>query len=135
MKTCYIALGSNLGNRRKNIRSAVEELKKIKKVKVLKISSLIKTKAQGGPKNQPDFINAALKIKTSLSPLALLKKLKKIEKKLGRIEAVRNGPRIIDLDILLYADRIIKTSQLIIPHTAMFERQFVIRPLVEVICG
>jgi len=91
------------------------------------------TKAQGGPKNQPNFLNCALKIKTSLSPLKLLKYLKTIEKSLGRGKAVRNGPRIIDLDILLYGERVIKAKELIIPHPRLFKRDFVIKPLAEVI--
>jgi len=134
MTTCYISLGSNLGNKRKNIESAIKELKKIKSTKLLKTSSLIKTKAQGGPKGQPDFFNGALKIKTGLLPGALLKKLKTVEKNLGRVKTMRNGPRIIDLDILLYGDKIIKTKKLNIPHPRMFKRDFVTRPLREIIC-
>ncbi|MBN2830729.1 MAG: 2-amino-4-hydroxy-6-hydroxymethyldihydropteridine diphosphokinase [Candidatus Omnitrophica bacterium] len=134
MVICYLGVGSNLGNRRRNINKAIKELRKIKGIKVLKISSLINTKAQGGPKDQPDFINGALKIKTSFSPSALLKELKIVEKNLGRAKTVRNGPRAIDLDILLYTDRIIKTKRLIIPHPRMFIRDFVVTPLSEVIC-
>ncbi|MCX5707190.1 MAG: 2-amino-4-hydroxy-6-hydroxymethyldihydropteridine diphosphokinase, partial [Candidatus Omnitrophica bacterium] len=83
----------------------------------------------------PKFLNGCLKVKTELLPLTFLKKLKKIEKELGRVKTVRNGPRPLDLDILLYADRIIKSRKLTIPHPRMFKRDFVIKPLAEVICG
>lgn len=130
MAKCFIGIGSNLGNREKNIRSAIEFLKKVK-IKVLKESRLISTKPVGGPK-QGKFLNAVLKVETKLSPLNLLKTLKAIEEKLGRVETIKNGPRTIDLDILLYEDRIIKTPQLTIPHPRMHKRNFVLKPLTEI---
>ncbi len=123
-----------MGNRRKNINLAINELKRIKDIKVLKVSSLINTKAQGGPKGQPDFLNGALKIKTRIAAHTLLKIIKFIESRLGRVRTVRNGPRIIDIDILLYSDRIIRRSDLVVPHPRMFGRDFVIKPLLEVLC-
>ncbi|MDD4953730.1 MAG: 2-amino-4-hydroxy-6-hydroxymethyldihydropteridine diphosphokinase [Candidatus Omnitrophica bacterium] len=132
MFICYLGIGSNLGQRRENIELAVKKINSLKSTKVIKLSGIIETKPQGGPP-QPKFLNAALKIKTGLAPLTLLKKLKNIEQELGRIKTVRNGPRAIDLDILLYADKIIKRKELIVPHPRMFERDFVIRPLSEVI--
>ena len=101
MVICYIGVGSNLGDRVKNIKSAIKEIGALKRTKVMKASKLIETKPVGGLKLQPKFLNAALKIKTSLFPVALLKNLKIIEKQLGRVKTVRNGPRTIDLDILL----------------------------------
>lgn len=130
----YLALGSNLGNRRGNIKKAIQKINLLPKTKVFKQSKLIYTDPVGGPENQQKFLNAALKIQTALSPLTLLKSLKKIEKDLGREKTRRNGPRKIDLDILLYADKIIKKKDLIIPHPRMFKRDFVISPLSEVIC-
>ena len=132
MVTCYLGIGSNLGNRRTNIKKALEYLNKIRGVKVEKVSRLYETKAQGGPP-QGKFLNGAVKINTSLSPTTLLKKLKKIEKDLGRTNTVRFGPRTIDLDILFYGTRIIKSRTLEIPHPRMFEREFVLKPLREVI--
>lgn len=132
MVTCYLGIGSNLGSRRNNIKKALEYLKNTKGIKVEKASRIYETKAQGGPP-QGKFLNGVIRIKTSLSPSTLLKILKKIEKDLGRAKTVRFGPRPIDLDILIYGDRIIKTKTLQIPHPRMFEREFVLRPLREII--
>lgn len=133
MNTCYIGLGANLGDRRKNIKSAISKITALKKTKVIKVSKLIESGPVGGPCGQGKFLNGALKIKTKLPPVILLKELKNIECGLGRIKTVRNGPRVIDLDILLYADKIINTKKLVIPHPRMFFRDFVIKPLLEVI--
>jgi dihydroneopterin aldolase/2-amino-4-hydroxy-6-hydroxymethyldihydropteridine diphosphokinase len=130
----YLALGSNLGDREENIKNAIQKINLLQKTKVLKQSKFIYTNPLGGPANQSKFLNAALKIRTALSPTTLLKSLKIIEKDLGREKNVRNGPRKIDLDILLYADRIIRKKDLIIPHPRMFDRDFVLKPLSEVIC-
>ena len=133
MTICYLGLGSNLGNRRNNLKQAVRKISLLKNTRVLKQSSFIETDPLGCPASQPKFINAALKINTNLSPLVLLKNLKTVEKELGRIKTVRNGPREIDLDILLYGDRTIRGKELVIPHPRMFNRDFVIRPLSEII--
>ncbi len=131
---CYLSLGSNLGDRRNNLKSAIQRIGLLQKTKVLKQSKFIYTNPIGGPINQPKFLNAALKISTALSPENLLKSLKIIEKYLGRKKNIRNGPRKIDLDILLYSDKVIRKKDLIIPHPRMFMREFVIKPLSEVIC-
>jgi len=133
MVICYIGVGSNLGNRRKNIAAALKEVNVLNHTKILKRSGLIKTDPVGGPKNQGKFLNGAVKIKTSLSAKALLSALKKIERRLGRKKSLRYAPRIIDLDILLYGDEIINTKQLVVPHPRMFERDFVLKPLAEII--
>jgi len=133
MVICYLGIGSNLGNRRKNIESAVKTINSLKKTKALKLSRIIETNAVGGPRYQPKFLNAALKISTGLSPLVLLKNLKQIELELGRIKTVRWGPRIIDLDILFYGDKVVNTEELKIPHPRVFERSFVLKPLSEII--
>jgi len=133
MVICYLGVGSNLGDRRKNMKLAVKKIKALPGTKILKQSSLLESLPCGGPSGQPRYLNAALKISTGFSPLNLLKKLKKIERDLGRFGGVRFGPRIIDLDILLYGDKIIKNKLLTIPHPRMFDRDFVIKPLVEVL--
>ncbi|MDD4894266.1 MAG: 2-amino-4-hydroxy-6-hydroxymethyldihydropteridine diphosphokinase [Candidatus Omnitrophica bacterium] len=132
MAICYIALGSNLGDRKKNIKKALGHLAGTKGIKIEKISRIYETRAVGGPP-QGKFLNAAIKIKTSLSPQLLLKTIKKIEKDSGRRKSVRWGPREIDLDILLYESMIIKTRGLVVPHPRMFEREFVLKPLREII--
>jgi len=133
MVTCYLGVGSNLGNRRKNIEEAIKKINSLKETKVLRVSRLMPTKPVGGPAGQTDFLNAALKIQTKIPPLNLLKKLKTIEKELGRVESVRNGPRSIDLDILFYGNKIIQSEKLTIPHPRILERDFVLKPLAEVI--
>jgi len=133
MATCYLGIGSNLGKRRKNIKLAIQKISALKDTEVIKSSRMIETEPVGGPVGQGKFLNAALKIRTNLSASALLKKLKSIEKQLARKKTVRNGPRTIDLDILFYGDRIINSKNLTIPHPRVFEREFVIKPLLEII--
>ena len=133
MVICYLGVGSNLGQRRKNIKLAVKSIKALQNTKIIKVSKLLESLPSGGPAGQPNYLNAVLKISTNLSPLNLLKKLKNIENKLGRVKTVRFGPRVIDLDILLYGDRIIRNQFLTIPHPRMFGRDFVIKPLIEVL--
>lgn len=133
MAICYLGIGSNLGDKRKNIILAIKKISKLKSTSVLKVSKIIKTKPKGGPPKQPDYLNCALKIKTKFSPHLLLKKLKKIEKEMGRKSTIRYGPRIIDLDILLYEDKVIDSKDLKIPHPRMFLREFVLKPLSEII--
>ncbi len=132
MVLSYLAVGSNLGNRRKNIKKALCYLAKTKGIKIEKTSRIYETQSQGGPP-QGKFLNAAIKIDTSLSPGVLLVTIKKIEKDLGRKKSVRWAPREIDLDILLYGNKIVKRKYLAIPHPRMFEREFVLKPLREII--
>ncbi|MDP3041207.1 MAG: 2-amino-4-hydroxy-6-hydroxymethyldihydropteridine diphosphokinase [Candidatus Omnitrophota bacterium] len=133
MVICYLGVGSNLGNRGRNIKLAVKKISTLKGIKIIKKSKMFESLPCGGPAGQPNYLNAALRIKTNLSPLNLLKKLKKIENDLGRVTTVRFGPRIMDLDILLYGDRLIRDKVLTIPHPRMFNRDFVIKPLIEVL--
>ena len=132
MHTCYIGLGSNLGNREKNIRQAIEKIRQLEATEVTKISSLIETKPVGGPP-QSMFLNGAIEIKTTLSPAQLLSHLQKIEAELGRGHGVKNAPRTIDLDILTFGRRRINQKNLIVPHPRMNEREFVLRPLREIV--
>jgi dihydroneopterin aldolase/2-amino-4-hydroxy-6-hydroxymethyldihydropteridine diphosphokinase len=133
MVICYLGIGSNLSDRCKKIKLAVKEINHLKDTKAIKLSRIIETEPVGGPVGQPKFLNAALKIRTNLPAHTLLKELKKIENKLGRKKAARWAPRVIDLDILFYGNEIINSKNLTIPHPRIFEREFVINPLWEVI--
>jgi 2-amino-4-hydroxy-6-hydroxymethyldihydropteridine diphosphokinase len=132
MVICYLGIGSNLGDRKKNIKRALEILENIEGIRIEKVSKIYETKPLGGPP-QGEFLNGVVKIKTSLSPFQLLRILKRIEKDLGRKKRVRFGPREIDLDILFYGGRIINTRILKIPHPRIFEREFVLKPLTEIL--
>ncbi|MDP8266673.1 MAG: 2-amino-4-hydroxy-6-hydroxymethyldihydropteridine diphosphokinase [Candidatus Aceula meridiana] len=130
MSRVYLALGSNLGNRQKNIQSAIEKLS-ARGITVKKISTVIETKPVGGPP-QGKFLNAVLRAETSYSSDELLAITLSIEKKLGRKRTIKNGPRTIDIDILLYDNQTINTDELILPHPRMLEREFVMKPLKEI---
>lgn len=131
MAIVYLGIGSNLGCRRDNIRRAINLLEK-NNINVLQCSTIIETAPIGGPPNQGMFLNGVLKVETDLSPQNLLDQLKAIEKQLGRVTTIPNGPRPIDLDILFYDQLTINTSQLTIPHPRMWERDFVMQPLIEI---
>jgi 2-amino-4-hydroxy-6-hydroxymethyldihydropteridine diphosphokinase len=133
MVTCYLGIGSNLGDRSRNIKIAQEKINHLPDTSVVKSSQIIETEPQGGPRHQPKFLNAVFKIKTGLSAKALLKGLKEIELSLGRKRVVRFGPRVIDLDILLYGNEFIATQSLQVPHPRLKEREFVLRSLLEVL--
>jgi 2-amino-4-hydroxy-6-hydroxymethyldihydropteridine diphosphokinase len=130
MPITYLALGSNLGDRRKNIDDAIARLNR-DGVAVLRCSTVIETEPAGGPP-QGKYLNAVLKAQTDLSPRELLAVALNIEKRLGRVRTVKNGSRTIDIDILLYDDLKIDTPQLTIPHPRMQERDFVMQPLKEI---
>jgi 2-amino-4-hydroxy-6-hydroxymethyldihydropteridine diphosphokinase len=131
MVTCYIATGSNLGDRRSNIESAIKKIRVIAGTKVKKVSSVIETAPQGGPMQGP-YLNAVLEAETSLTPYQLLLELRKIESMLGRVRQEINGPRTIDLDILTYGDACINEPALCIPHPRLLGRDFVMIPLGEI---
>lgn len=129
----YIGIGSNLGRRKLNIKTALSLLTKENKVKLLKTASVYETKPVGGPPKQTKFLNAAAVIQTGLTPKQLLSLLKDIEKKLGRdFNSVRWGPRIIDLDILFYDKLVVRAKDLTIPHPRISERLFVLMPLAQI---
>jgi len=129
--TAYIALGANLGDRESNIRAALEKLEHTPGINVTKISTLIENPAVGGPADSPPFLNAAAELVTSLTPPALLETLLTVEQSLGRTRDVKWGPRALDLDLLLYADHILNTPGLTIPHPLMHQRRFVLEPLAQ----
>jgi 2-amino-4-hydroxy-6-hydroxymethyldihydropteridine diphosphokinase len=128
-RTVYLGLGANLGPRKTNIRKALKLLRE--KVEIVKVSSLYQT-APVGYTDQPDFINAAAEIRTVFSPRQLLRLLKQVEKNIGRVKTFRNGPRHIDIDILLYEGESVITKKLTIPHPQINNRDFVLRPLREI---
>ncbi len=127
----YLGIGSNLGDKIEQCRKAISEVLAIQGHRLLAQSSFYKTQPMGYL-DQDWFINGVIQIETDLEPLELLRKLKEIESKMGRKEAFRWGPRVIDLDLLLYDDLEMKTDELEIPHPQLTRRQFVLIPLVEI---
>lgn len=127
----FIALGANIAQPAKQIRRAIALLCLLPCTRLLKTSSFYTT-APIGYANQPDFINAVVEISTQLSPKELLESFLAIESALGRERKFANGPRTIDLDLLLYGTKTINDEDLIIPHPRMHERAFVLIPLCEI---
>lgn len=130
MSKVWIALGSNMGDGRKNLDEAVENMNK-NGVKVEKISTYIETEPYGYTE-QDNFVNAVCIAETELSPRELLKTLLAIELEMGRVRLIRWGPRIIDLDILFYEDLIIDEEDLKVPHIEIQKRSFVLEPMDEI---
>ena len=130
MHTIFLALGTNLGDRLANIENAIKSLKE-KGVVIESVSSIIESAPDGGPP-QDDYLNAVLKGNVPMSPQQLLDTVKQIEKEMGRKKTIINGPRIIDIDILLYDKISLNTEDLIIPHPRMLQRNFVMSPLIEI---
>lgn len=128
----FIALGSNLGDRSENIRLAVDALRASEGIKMRQVSSLLENPAVGGPPDSPPFLNAVAEIQTILPAHELLDRLMDIEQQIGRVRSERWAPRIIDLDLILYGDQMIKRPHLLIPHPLLHEREFVLRPLAEI---
>jgi 2-amino-4-hydroxy-6-hydroxymethyldihydropteridine diphosphokinase len=127
----YIGIGSNIGDKVNQCEKAISEILRVDRHKLLAKSSLFKTKPVGET-SQDWFVNAVIKIETDLEPFDLLQTLKAIEFRLGRRETFRWGPRVIDLDILLFDESEIRMEELQIPHPLMHERQFVLIPLAEI---
>ncbi|MFA5678734.1 MAG: 2-amino-4-hydroxy-6-hydroxymethyldihydropteridine diphosphokinase [Pseudomonas sp.] len=131
MQRCFIALGSNQADPAAQVTRAFSELRNLPQSQLLACSSLYRS-APLGPQDQPAFINAVAMLDTLLSPEALLDALQHIELNAGRVrKAERWGPRILDLDLLLYADQMIDTPRLQVPHYHMHARSFVLYPLAE----
>ncbi|HSW61704.1 MAG TPA: 2-amino-4-hydroxy-6-hydroxymethyldihydropteridine diphosphokinase [Dissulfurispiraceae bacterium] len=130
MATTCIGIGSNLGDREAHCREAIARMEQAD-CRILKVSTFIETEPWG-LSDQPLFLNGALTMATSMTPEALFSLLKVIEKTMGRQETVPWGPRIIDLDILLYDDLIVYSASLTIPHPCLHERLFALQPLAEI---
>jgi 2-amino-4-hydroxy-6-hydroxymethyldihydropteridine diphosphokinase len=127
-----IGLGSNQGDRRALLEGAIAALTATPGVAVREVSSFHQTDPIGGPSGQTKYLNAAAVIETTLDPIALLQVLQEIETRFGRVRTVRHGERTLDLDLLLFDDRIIDTPELIVPHPRYSERRFVLGPLAEI---
>jgi 2-amino-4-hydroxy-6-hydroxymethyldihydropteridine diphosphokinase len=129
MHTAYLSLGSNIGDREKNLREAIAHLHQAGQV--TRVSSYYETKPMELAE-QPWFLNCALELQTSLTPVVLLQTLLKIERMMGRERTQAKGPRNIDLDLLLFDDQVLHTPELSLPHPAMHTRRFVLVPLAEI---
>ncbi len=132
MPRALIALGSNLGDRRKLLDAAVQRLAAAQGVQNLRVSAWHETRAIGGPPDQPPFLNGAVLMETNLTPTALLAVLEQVEMDLGRARGRRWEARTIDLDLLLYDELVLHTAKLTLPHPRMAMRRFVLDPAAEI---
>lgn len=132
-RTAYVALGSNLGDRERNLRRGLLLLLQ-QGVEVERVSSFIVTEPYGVT-DQPQFLNGVCRVRTVLPPLALLRTLLAVERQMGRVRLRRWGERNIDLDLLLYEDVLLDTPELRLPHPDMQNRDFVLLPLAEIAPG
>jgi len=133
MAIAYLALGSNLGDRRAHLDAAVATLRAHPAVRDVRVSRFIETDPVGGPPGQGPYLNGAARIETDLGPQDLLALLKRIEHDRGReAGGPRWGPRTVDLDLLLYDDLRLETPDLTVPHPRLRERRFVLEPLAEI---
>jgi len=129
LKRIYLSLGSNIGDRERNLRQAVERLAS-QDVRVLHASRIYETEPVDY-QDQAWFLNQVVEAETALFPMQLLTRIGRIERELGRVRTVPKGPRTIDIDILFYAAAIVETARLEIPHPRIAERRFVLAPLAE----
>jgi len=129
--SAYIALGANLDRPRRQVETALKELGRLPDSRLTRVSGLYLSRAMGHP-DQPDYINAVARLRTALEPCALLDALLAIEHRHGRERTFKNAPRTLDLDILLYDDRVLDHPGLHLPHPRMHERAFVLAPLAEI---
>jgi 2-amino-4-hydroxy-6-hydroxymethyldihydropteridine diphosphokinase len=135
MSIAYIGIGSNLADPQNQVQQAIEELGELPVSKCRRFSSLYRSTPMAmnaDSQGQPDYINAVAELETGLSPLGLLHELQHLEALHKRTRAERWGPRTLDLDILLYDNRIIKNPELTVPHPGLYERNFVLYPLAEI---
>ncbi len=129
MKTVYLSLGSNVGDREQSLRRAVRLLDGAD-LRILRVSSVYESEPRD-VRGQPWFLNLVVEAETSLFPRQLLMRIRKIEQQLGRRRLAAKGPRTIDVDILLYGNFVIDTGELTVPHLRMAERRFVLAPMAE----
>lgn len=124
----FLSIGTNMGDRLNNLQNAVDSLKLLPETSVTEVSPVYETDPWGF-EEQANFLNIAVEIETDLTPESLLGALLGIEAALGRVRLFKNGPRVIDLDLLLFGDEKINNKVLVLPHPRMFEREFVLQPL------
>ena len=127
----YLGLGTNLGDRESYLAQALKELAGLPTIEIGAVSSIYET-APVGLTDQPDFLNLVVSVRTTLSPRELMDALLHIENKMGRVRTVRWGPRVIDLDLLLFGDVRVEVPGLSVPHPRLRERSFVLIPLAEI---
>jgi 2-amino-4-hydroxy-6-hydroxymethyldihydropteridine diphosphokinase len=132
MARVHVALGGNVGDVKATLARAVRAMDRLPSTRVTAVSPLFRTRAVGGPPGQPDFLNGAAELETGLSPTALMAALLDIERKLGRRRDVPDGPRTVDLDILLWEDRLVDDPRVTVPHPRMERRGFVLLPLARI---
>ena len=132
MARCLIGLGSNLGDRRAALSNAAAHLEQDVRLRFIARSKWHETKPVGGPAGQTSFLNGAVLVETSLTPIAMLELLLGMEAKMGRVRKTTWGPRTIDLDLLLYDAEVVQTDRLIVPHPRMAWRRFVLAPAAEI---
>src|SRR3954471_5241021 len=132
MSTAYIGLGSNLGDRRANLGAAVRRLRAEPGLRVIDNSEVYETVPLDCPPGSGDYLNAVVAVETERSPEDLLRLLLHIEQQFGRVRTGPNSPRTLDLDLLLYDDRVIQTPDLVVPHPRLHERAFALVPLAEI---
>jgi 2-amino-4-hydroxy-6-hydroxymethyldihydropteridine diphosphokinase len=137
-KNVFIGLGSNLGERQQHLAWAIDQLDQVEQVKVTRCSSIYETAPMGSTPEekieaQPDYLNAVCHLETALPAETILEILLDLEQRSGRVRTgVRNSPRTLDLDLLLYGDKVINTANLCVPHPRMHNRAFVLYPLMEI---
>lgn len=131
MATAFLSLGSNLGDRAATLAAALEALAAPGDVRVVRRSALYAT-APLGRTDQPEFYNLVAQVETALAPEVLLERCQEVERALGRVRGERWGPRTVDVDIVLYDRRMIRTGRLTIPHPELLNRRFVLEPLLEI---
>ncbi len=132
MTNVFIGLGSNLDEPLSQLRNAIGNLKKVKNLNFIEVSSFYSSVPMG-PQDQPDYINAVVEVTTSLNAEQLLDELQEIENKQGRVRSQHWGARTLDLDILLYGSEVINSERLTVPHSGISERDFVLYPLRDLV--
>ncbi|MCU0607162.1 MAG: 2-amino-4-hydroxy-6-hydroxymethyldihydropteridine diphosphokinase [Candidatus Edwardsbacteria bacterium] len=130
----FVGLGSNLGNRLGNLRGALAAISEIPGLSVAAVSPLYETEPVGN-RDQPQFVNAVIEVDCRLSPAELLAALQRIERRMGRVNPVKWGPRVIDLDLLYYGERVLRAEGLVLPHPEAARRAFVLEPLAGIAPG
>ncbi len=126
----YLGLGSNLGDRRAHLRAAVADIPDL-----VAVSPLYETEPVGGPAGQPAYLNLVVALDTELSPRQLLELAQHLEDDAGRVRAERDGPRTLDVDVLLVGDLTVREPDLVVPHPRMWQRRFVLAPLADLAAG